>query len=69
VRTDFVIFEVAQRARFLEGLAREGILMAGYPGGTVRAVTHLGIQGPHVERVVAVVARLLAATPAASTIS
>ena len=69
VRTDFVIFEVAQRARFLEGLAREGILMAGYPGGTVRAVTHLGIERPHVERVVAVVARLLAATPAASTIS
>jgi threonine aldolase len=66
VRTDFVIFRVDRRSSFLDGLAREGVLMVPYPGGLIRAVTHLGIERRHVDRVVAAAARLLAATPAGS---
>jgi len=65
VRTNFVIFRVGRaadtgastrsgtvaRAAFLGALAREGILMVEYPHGTVRAVTHYGIEAADIDRV------------------
>jgi threonine aldolase len=62
VRTDFVIFRVPDRAAFLDGMAREGVLMVAYPHGQVRAVTHYGIDVRHVEQVVATAARVLRAS-------
>jgi threonine aldolase len=61
VRTDFVMFRVADRAGFLAAMAREGVLMVAYPQGYVRAVTHYGIERHHVERTVATAARVLRA--------
>ncbi len=60
-RTDFVIFRVPDRAAFLDGMAREGVLMVAYPHDQIRAVTHYGIEKPHVDRVVAAAARTLRA--------
>ncbi len=58
VRTNFVLFRVgsaqtgtAQRAAFLDALARDGILMVEYPHGQVRAVTHYGIEAADIDRV------------------
>ena len=68
VRTNFVFFRVHAtiaaspaarlaprelRARFLEALARRGVLMIDYAHGQVRAVTHYGIEAADVERAVA----------------
>jgi threonine aldolase len=64
VRTDFVIFRVADRAGFLAAMAREGVLMGAYPQGFIRAVTHYGIDGRHVERTIETAAHLLRATVA-----
>ncbi len=59
--TDFVIFRVADRVRFLDALAREGVLMVPWGrGDEVRAVTHHGIEARHVDRAVEVAARALA---------
>jgi threonine aldolase len=67
VRTDFVMFRVADRPAFLDGMAREGVLMVPYPHGYVRAVTHLGIDASHVTRTISVAARVLGASVAAPT--
>ncbi len=67
VRTDFVMFRVADRAAFLDGMAREGVLMVPYPHGYVRAVTHYGIDATHVTRTISVAARVLGATVASPT--
>jgi threonine aldolase len=64
VRTDFVMFRVPNRAAFLDGMAREGVLMVAYPHGFIRAVTHYGIDGQDVERTIAAAARVLGATAA-----
>jgi threonine aldolase len=48
--TDFVIFRVARdREAFLAALAARGVLMVPYPHGTIRAVTHLGVERADVE--------------------
>jgi threonine aldolase len=61
--TDFVIFRVARdRAAFLGALEARGVLMATYPHGTVRAVTHYGVERPDVEATIAAVREALAAT-------
>lgn len=57
--TDFVIFRVPDRAAFLDGLAREGVLMVPWGSHEVRAVTHYGIERADVGRTIEVVARVL----------
>jgi threonine aldolase len=50
VRTDFVMFNVERdREAFLEALSLRGVLMAGYPHGQVRAVTHYGVTAADIE--------------------
>lgn len=61
VRTDFVLFRVADRSAFLEALRRDGVLMLDYAHGQVRAVTHHGIGRRDVERTLAATARALGA--------
>jgi len=79
VRTNFVIFGLAPapgspaaavpvrelRARFLEALAADGVLMVPYPHDHVRAVTHHGVEAAHIDRVLAATRRALAAVGAA----
>ena len=67
VRTDFVLFRVADRAAFLDEMAREGVLMLAYSHGFVRAVTHYGIDGGQVERTITAAARVLGATMAVAS--
>jgi threonine aldolase len=63
--TDFVVFRVARdRAAFLEALERRGVLMVTYPHGTIRAVTHYGIEAADVDATVAAVRAALADTSA-----
>jgi len=69
VRTDFVMFRVSDRAAFLDGMAREGVLMVPYPHGFIRAVTHYGIDGRHVERAIAVASRVLGAAVTATVLA
>jgi len=69
VRTDFVMFRVSDRAAFLDGMAREGVLMVPYPHGFVRAVTHYGIDGRHVERAIAVASRVVGAAVTATVLA
>ena len=87
IRTNFVLFRVVAadpsspaaalparrlRAAFLERLAAEGVLMVEYPHDQVRAVTHYGIDGQHIERVIEVARRALAdigAAPAAAPLA
>ncbi len=64
-RTDFVLFRVSDRAAFLDGMASEGVLMLAYSHGYVRAVTHYGIDGQHVDRTITAASRVLGATLAA----
>jgi threonine aldolase len=65
--TDFVIFRVARdRAAFLAALEARGVLMATYPHGTVRAVTHYGIDRADVDATVAAVRDALAETAGTS---
>ena len=64
VRTDFVLFRVADRGAFVDALAREGVLMTAYAHGFVRAVTHYGIDAADVDRTIAAAARVLGATAA-----
>jgi threonine aldolase len=54
VRTNFVVFRVADRGGFLDALRARGILMVEYPHGQVRAVTHAGITREDVDEVIAV---------------
>jgi threonine aldolase len=75
VRTNFVFFRVRPsdpsspaaglkpldlRARFLEELAAQGVVMVAYPHGQVRAVTHYGVEPEDIELVLAAVRRTLA---------
>jgi len=60
VRTNFVIFGVTgDRAAFIETLRARGVLVVGYPHGTVRAVTHHGISADDIERTLAVIREAL----------
>jgi threonine aldolase len=61
--TNFVVFRVARdRAAFLDALAAHGVLMVPYPQGTVRAVTHHGIERADVEATVLATRAALAET-------
>ena len=61
--TNFVLFRVDRnRSAFLAALETEGVLMVPYAGGSIRAVTHYGVETADVDRVVAVVADALRAT-------
>jgi threonine aldolase len=63
VATNFVIFRVERdRAAFLDALERRGVLMVPYPHGTVRAVTHYGVEPAHVDATIAAVRDALADT-------
>jgi threonine aldolase len=66
VVTNFVVFRVRRdRAEFLDALRRRGILMVEYPHGTIRAVTHYGVEPPDIDRIVAACAAALEETSAA----
>lgn len=72
VTTNFVVFRVARdRGAFLAALAARGVLMVPYPHGTVRAVTHYGVEAADIDAAIAAVGEALAETagthPAAST--
>ncbi len=61
--TDFVVFRVQRdRAAFLAALEARGVLMVAYPHGTIRAVTHYGIDAADVDATVAAVREALAET-------
>ena len=61
--TNFVIFRVARdRAVFLAALAARGVLMVPYAHGTVRAVTHLGIERDDVDAAIGATREALAET-------
>jgi len=65
VRTNFVVFKVTRdRAAFLDALRTRGVLMAEYPHGQVRAVTHVGIDAADIDRVIAATRDALAETAA-----
>lgn len=73
VRTNFVLFRVTPeragkipgdgppdlRRRFLDELAREGVLMIPYPGGQIRAVTHYGIDAADIDATLSATRRAL----------
>jgi threonine aldolase len=66
VQTNFVVFRVRRdRAEFLDALRGRGILMVEYPHGTIRAVTHYGVEATDIERVLAACAAALEETSAA----
>lgn len=61
--TNFVLFRVARnRVAFLDALEARGVLMVPYAGGSIRAVTHYGVEAADVDRVVGAVADALGAT-------
>jgi threonine aldolase len=61
--TNFVVFKVQRdRAAFLDALARRGILMVTYPHGTIRAVTHYGVEAADVDATILAVRGALAET-------
>lgn len=63
--TNFVVFRVARdREAFLAALAARGVLMVPYPHGTIRAVTHYGVEEADVDRTIAAVRDALAETAA-----
>jgi threonine aldolase len=65
VTTNFVIFRVRRdRAAFLDALEARGILMVEYTHGTIRAVTHYGIDAAGIDRVIAASAAALLETSA-----
>ena len=62
VATNFVVFRLSRdldRAAFLEALRGRGVLMVAYPHGTIRAVTHYGVTGADIERVIGACAEAL----------
>ncbi len=62
-RTDFVIFRVARdRDAFLAALEARGVLMVPYANGTIRAVTHYGVDAADVDATVAAARAALAET-------
>jgi len=63
VVTNFVLFRVRRdRSAFIDALEAHGVLVVPYAGGSLRAVTHYGVDADDVDRVVAVVADTLRAT-------
>jgi threonine aldolase len=67
--TNFVVFRLARgrdRATFLEALRSRGVLMVEYAHGTIRAVTHYGVTGAGVERVIGACAEALQEVPQAT---
>jgi threonine aldolase len=67
--TNFVVFRLAlgrDRAAFLEALRSRGVLMVEYAHGTIRAVTHYGVTGADVERVIGACAEALQEVPQAT---
>jgi threonine aldolase len=66
VTTNFVVFHVRRdRAAFLDALRARGILMVEYTHGSIRAVTHYGVEARDIERILAASAEALRETPAA----
>src|ERR1035437_7113207 len=64
--TNFVVFRLGRgrdRAAFLEALRTRGVLMVPYAHGTIRAVTHYGVTGVDVERVIGACAQALDEVP------
>ncbi len=76
VLTNFVLYRVDRdRSAFLEALDARGVAMEAYPHGQIRAVTHRGITGGDIDRVIEAVTGALrdttvgaASDPAAMTI-
>ena len=67
VATNFVVFRVrGDRAPFLDALRARGILMVEYSHGSIRAVTHYGVEAADVARVLAASAAALKETSAAT---
>ena len=61
--TNFVLFRVRRdRGAFLDALEARGVLVVPYAGGSIRAVTHYGVEAEDVDRVVDAVADALRAT-------
>ena len=61
--TNFVVFRVERdRAAFLEALERRGVLMVTYPRGTIRAVTHYGVEVADIDATIVAVREALAET-------
>jgi threonine aldolase len=66
--TNFVVFRVRRdRAQFLSALRGRGILLVEYPHDTIRAVTHYGVDGADIERVLAACAAALRETTPVET--
>jgi threonine aldolase len=66
--TNFVVFRVRRdRAEFLGALRGRGILLVEYPHDTIRAVTHYGVGGADIERVLAACAAALRETTPVET--
>ena len=67
--TNFVLFRVERdRSAFLAALEARGVLMVPYANGSIRAVTHHGIDAADIDQVVAIVAEILRDTaPVRST--
>ena len=68
--TNFVVFRLGRgrdRAAFLEALRNRGVLMVEYAQGTIRAVTHYGVTGADVERVIGACAQALDEVPYQAT--
>ncbi len=65
VETNILFFSLADASRdvadFTAALAREGVLMSGFPDGRIRAVTHYGITADAIDRAAAAIARSLVA--------
>ncbi len=72
-RTDFVIFRVAcDRDSFLLALEARGVLMVPYAHGTIRAVTHYGVDAADIDATVAAVRAAITETapvPAATAVA
>jgi threonine aldolase len=63
VATNFVLFRVERdRAAFVDGLARRGVLVVPFPHDQVRAVTHYGVERSDVEVAIAAFREALAET-------
>jgi threonine aldolase len=60
VDTNIVVFDVPDAEAFLGRLAGEGVAMTPLGGTTVRAVTHLDVDGEGIEHALAVAERALA---------
>ena len=63
VRTNFVVFRVERdREAFIEALERRGVLVTAYPHGSIRAVTHYGVERADIESVIRATREALAET-------